>query len=130
MLGTYVLSSGYKDAYYKKAQKVRTLIIKAFEDAFSVCDFVCTPTTPNTCFEIGSIKNPIEMYMQDLFTVPANIAGIPAISIPSGFDESNKPIAFQMFAPQLQDVKLVQAAYLFEEFLNLEAKIPPLFDKE
>lgn len=130
MLGTYVLSSGYSEAYYKKAQKVRTLIIQAFEEAFSTCDFVCTPTTPNSCFEIGSIKNPIEMYMQDLFTVPANIASIPAISIPSGFDEENKPIAFQMFAPQLQDVKLVQAASLFEEKLNLKTKIPPLFDKE
>ncbi|NGX34831.1 MAG: hypothetical protein K1060chlam1_01188, partial [Candidatus Anoxychlamydiales bacterium] len=127
---TYVLSSGYSEAYYKKAQKVRTLIIQAFEEAFSTCDFVCTPTTPNSCFEIGSIKNPIEMYMQDLFTVPANIASIPAISIPSGFDEENKPIAFQMFAPQLQDVKLVQAASLFEEKLNLKTKIPPLFDKE
>ncbi len=130
MLGTYVLSSGYQEAYYKKAQKVRTLIIKAFENAFSICDFVCIPTTPNTCFEIGSIKDPIQMYLQDLFTVPANIAGLPAISIPSGFDENNKPIAFQIFAPQLQDVKLVQAASLFEERLNLKPKIPPLFDKE
>nr|NGX49209.1 Glutamyl-tRNA(Gln) amidotransferase subunit A [Candidatus Anoxychlamydiales bacterium] len=66
----------------------------------------------------------------DLFTVPANIAGIPAISIPSGFDEKNKPIAFQIFAPQLQDVRLIQAASLFEEKINLKLKIPPLFDKE
>ncbi|NGX44042.1 MAG: Glutamyl-tRNA(Gln) amidotransferase subunit A [Candidatus Anoxychlamydiales bacterium] len=130
MLGTYVLSSGYKNAYYTKAQKVRTLIIKAFADAFSTCDFVCTPATPNTCFEFDSIKNPIDMYRQDLFTVPANIAGIPAISIPSGFDKDNKPIAFQMFAPQLHDVRLVQAASLFEKKINLKLKIPPLFDKE
>lgn len=129
MLGTYVLSAGYHDAYYRKAQKVRTLMIKAFEDAFSICDFVAMPTTPTSCFEIGSIVNPIEMYLQDLFTVPANLAGLPAISVPSGFDDKDKPLAFQMFAPALQDVKLIQHAKIFEETIKLD-QIPPLFDKE
>ena len=129
MLGTYVLSSGYHDAYYRKAQKVRTLMIKAFENAFSICDFVAMPTAPSSCFEIGSIANPLDMYLQDLFTVPANLAGLPAISLPSGFDEKKRPLAFQMFAPVLQDVKLIQYASLFEKAMKIE-KIPPLFDKE
>lgn len=129
MLGTYVLSAGYHDAYYKKAQKVRTLIIQAFEKAFSVCDFVAMPTTPSSCFKIGAIANPIEMYLQDLFTVSANLAGLPAISLPSGFDSNNKPLAFQLFAPVLQDVKLIQNAKIFEQAIKSN-KIPPLFDKE
>ena len=129
MLGTYVLSAGYHEAYYKKAQKVRTLIIQAFEKAFSVCDFVAMPTTPSSCFKIGAIANPIEMYLQDLFTVSANLAGLPAISLPSGFDSNNKPLAFQLFAPALQDVKLIQGAKFFEQAIKSN-KIPPLFDKE
>jgi len=113
MLGTYVLSSGYQDAYYKKAQKVRTLIIQAFEKAFDACDFVAMPTCPSPCFEIGAIQEPIEMYLQDLFTIPANLAGLPSISLPSGFDKDNKPLAFQMLSPALHDVKLIQYANVF-----------------
>ncbi|MFA6118781.1 MAG: Asp-tRNA(Asn)/Glu-tRNA(Gln) amidotransferase subunit GatA [Parachlamydiales bacterium] len=130
MLGTYVLSSGYQDAYYKKAQKVRTLMIQAFEKAFNTCDFVAMPTAPTSCFEIGSIQDPLEMYLQDLFTVPANLAGLPAISLPSGLDANNKPLALQLLAPQLQDVKIVQYANVFSERTNFYKKIPPLFDKE
>jgi len=130
LLGTYVLSSGYKDAYYKKAQKVRTLIMQAFEKAFETCDFVAMPMIPTPCFELGAIQNPIEMYQQDLFTVPANLTGLPSISLPSGFDKDNKPLAFQMLSPSLLDVKLIQYANVFESKTKYSQKISPLFDKE
>ena len=129
LLGTYVLSSGHQDDYYKKAQKVRTLIIKSFEEAFSKCDFISIPTTPRSAFEIGSISNPLEMYLEDLFTIPANLAGLPAISLPSGF-ENNKPLGIQLHAPQLMDVKLVQYAKVYEDFIKFNENIPPIFDKE
>jgi aspartyl-tRNA(Asn)/glutamyl-tRNA(Gln) amidotransferase subunit A len=128
MLGTYVLSSGYQDEYYKKAQKVRNLIIQAFEEVFSTCDFVALPTSSSFCFEIGSIQDPIQMYMQDLFTAFVNLVGLPAISIPSGF-ENNKPLGLQIIAPSLQDVKLIHYANVFDEKAKF-SKIPPLFDKE
>jgi aspartyl-tRNA(Asn)/glutamyl-tRNA(Gln) amidotransferase subunit A len=129
MLGTYVLSSGYQNAYYKKAQKVRNLMIQAFEDAFSACDFIAIPTSPNSCFELNSIQDPIQMYLQDLFTIPANLTGLPAISLPSGFD-NGKPLSLQILAPGLHDVKLVQYANVFDEKTKFSQKIPPLFDKE
>ena len=130
LLGTYVLSAGYKDAYYNKAQKVRTLIIKAFEKAFDTCDFVIMPTAPTSAFEMGTIKDPIEMYLQDLFTIPANLAGLPAISVPSGFDSNMRPLALQLIAPQLNDVKLIRYASLFEKQVNYSEKVPKSFDKE
>jgi len=130
LLGTYVLSAGYQDAYYKKAQKVRTLIIDAFEKAFSTCDLVAIPTSPDSCFELGSIADPIQMYLQDFFTIPANLAGLPGISLPSGFDENNKPLGTQLLAPQLQDVKLVRCASVFESNTKEFRRIPPLADKE
>ncbi len=130
MLGTYVLSSGYQNAYYKKAQKVRNLMIQAFEEAFSICDFVTIPTCPNSCFELNSIQDPIQMYLQDLFTIPANLTGLPSISIPCGFDENCRPLSLQILAPALQDVKLVQYANVFDEKTKFSQKIPPLFDKE
>lgn len=130
MLGTFVLSSGYQNEYYKKAQKVRNLMIQAFDEAFSSCDFVAIPTSPNSSFELNSIQDPIQMYLQDLFTIPANLTGLPAISIPSGLDEKNKPLSLQILAPSLQDVKLVQYANVFDEKTKFSQKIPPLFDKE
>lgn len=130
MLGTYVLSSGYQNAYYKKAQKVRNLILQAFEDAFATCDFVATPTAPNTCFEFGSIQDPVQMYLQDLFTIPANLTGNPSISIPTGLDDQKKPFSLQLIAPTLHDVKLIQYANLLDEKIKFFENIPPLFDKE
>ncbi|MBN2478639.1 MAG: Asp-tRNA(Asn)/Glu-tRNA(Gln) amidotransferase subunit GatA [Parachlamydiales bacterium] len=130
LIGTYVLSAGYQDAFYKKAQKVRTVIINAFEKAFSKCDFVALPTTPDSAFEIGSIRDPLQMYLQDLFTISANLAGLPAASIPSGFDNFKKPLGLQLLAAQLQDVKLLQYANVFEKKTNFYKQIPTLFDKE
>ncbi len=131
MLGTFVLSSGYKDAYYKKAQKVRTIIINTFDKAFSSCHLIAMPTAPSTAFSRGAVQDPVEMYLQDIFTIPANLAGIPGISLPAGFDKENKPYGFQLLAPQLHDVFLLGCAALFEQAANSFArKIPPLFDKE
>lgn len=116
MLGTYVLSSGYYDAYYKKAQKVRTLIIEEFNKVFKKCDVIALPTTPNTAFKIGEkTVNPLEMYLEDIYTVPVNIAGLPAISVPCGFDNNNMPIGLQLIGPAFEEKKLLQVAYTFEQ---------------
>lgn len=130
LLGTFVLSSGYQDAYYKKAQKVRSLIIQEYKKAFEQCDVVAMPTTPTPAFEIGGIQNPLEMYLQDLYTVSANLAGLPAISLPTGKDENDLPHALQLLGPQMDDGKVLHFAYQFEKALKLTGFIPPLFDKE
>ncbi|NGX58195.1 MAG: Glutamyl-tRNA(Gln) amidotransferase subunit A [Chlamydiae bacterium] len=114
MLGTYVLSAGYKDAYYKKAQKVRTLMIEQFEKAFEKCDLIVMPTSPASNFELGSIKDPLQMYLEDIYTVGSNLVGSPTISIPCGFLESDKPFGLQFVGPQKQDTLVFQAASVFE----------------
>ena len=130
LLGTFVLSSGYQEAYYRKAQKIRTLIIREFHKAFKECDLVVMPTCPTPAFEIGGIPDPLEMYLQDLYTVGANLAGLPAISVPLGNDEQKLPHGLQFLGPQLDDGKVLHFAYQFEKMLNLTGYIPPLFDKE
>ncbi len=126
MLGTYVLSAGYQDAYYKKAQKVRAMILDAFEKAYETCDAVVLPTAPSGAFEHGAIHDPIEMYLQDMFTVPANLAGLPAISVPSGYDSAHLPLGIQIIGPQMCDVSVIQYAYAYEQATRF-AKIPPAF---
>jgi aspartyl-tRNA(Asn)/glutamyl-tRNA(Gln) amidotransferase subunit A len=131
LLGTFVLSSGYIDAYYKKAQKVRTLIINTFDNAFSDCHLIAMPTAPSTAFAVGAVHDPLEMYLQDIFTIPANLAGLPAVSIPSGFDHEHKPYGLQLLGPQLHDVFVLGAAHLFESASGFSGrKVPSLFDKE
>ncbi len=115
MLGTYVLSAGFQDAYYKKAQKVRTLVLDAFEKAFADCDAVVTPIAPSGAFEHGSIHDPVEMYLQDIFTIPANLAGLPAISVPSGYDSRGLPLGLQIIGPQMCDVPVLQYAHAYEQ---------------
>ncbi len=116
LLGTYVLSAGYYDAYYKKAQKVRTLIKKGFDDAFEKYDVVITPTAPTTAFDIGSkINDPLAMYLMDLYTVPVNIAGVPAMSIPCGNDSEGLPIGMQLIAKHFNEGMLYRVAYTFEQ---------------
>ncbi len=90
MLGTFVLSAGYQDAYYKKAQKVRTLMIQQYKEAFQKCDFVAMPVSPFPAFEIGSIKDPLQMYLADIYTISVNLAGFPAISVPNGFTKDGQ----------------------------------------
>ncbi|MFW6256782.1 MAG: Asp-tRNA(Asn)/Glu-tRNA(Gln) amidotransferase subunit GatA [Bacillota bacterium] len=122
MLGTYALSSGYYDDFYLKAQKVRTLIKNKFNDLFSEYDVLISPTTPTTAFEIGEVKDPLEMYKADIFTVPVNIAGIPAISLPCGFDKKGLPIGFQIMGPHYGEGQILQTAYTLEQLLAIDRK--------
>ena len=116
LIGTYALSAGYVDAYYKKAQQVRTLIRRDFDDAFKKVDVLLAPTAPTTAFGSGdNIDNPMAMYLSDLLTIPANLAGLPAISLPCGFDESGLPIGLQLLANVFEEGKLHQVANQFEK---------------
>ena len=116
ILGTYVLSAGYYDAYYKKAQKVRTLIKNQFEEAFKNFDVLITPVCPTTAWKIGEkVSNPLDLYLMDLYTVPVNIAGIPAISIPCGKDENGLPIGMQIIAKHFNEEAIIRTAYTYEQ---------------
>ncbi len=127
MLGTYVLSSGYYDAYYKRAQQVRTLIIEEFKQIFEKCDAVMIPTAPNTSFKMGEHStNPLEMYLEDIFTVPVNIAGLPAISIPGGFASNGMPIGLQFITKAFDEEKLLQIAYTYEQNTEFKSKKPSI----
>lgn len=126
LLGTFVLSSGFQDAYYRKAQKVRTLIIQRYNQAFAACDLIATPSSPIPAFEIGEIKDPLQMYLADMYTIGVNLAGLPAISIPQGFTEDNKPVGFQLIGPQKQDVKVFKAAHVLEQATSYHTQAPVL----
>ncbi|MCG8483615.1 MAG: Asp-tRNA(Asn)/Glu-tRNA(Gln) amidotransferase subunit GatA [Clostridia bacterium] len=125
MLGTYVLSSGYYDAYYKKALQYRNKLRDMFQDAFKKYDLIAGPTSPVLPFEIGAkVDNPLEMYLADIYTVNVNLAGIPAISMPCGMSDSNLPIGLQLLGNHYQEKKLFQAAYALEQELGLCLQIP------
>lgn len=124
MLGTYALSSGYYDAYYKKAQQLRALIKQDFDKAFEKVDLLISPTCPNTAFEFGSkTEDPLAMYLTDIATISANLAGIPGISVPAGFDSTGMPIGLQILGPQLGETKLLNASYKFEQANDFYTKI-------
>ena len=126
MLGTYSLSAGYYDAYYGQAQKVRTLIIRDYEAAFAKFDVIVSPTSPTTAFKIGErTDDPMAMYLSDVFTIPANLAGVPAINIPCGFDHAGLPIGLQFTAPALGESTLFRAGHALETDLALDLR-PPL----
>lgn len=116
MLGTYALSSGYYDAYYKKAQQMRRVVTEDFLKAFAQVDALISPTCPNTAFDLGArTEDPLAMYLTDIATISANLAGIPAISIPAGFDSDGMPIGLQIVTPQLTEAKLFNISYKFEQ---------------
>ncbi|MBO7671993.1 Asp-tRNA(Asn)/Glu-tRNA(Gln) amidotransferase subunit GatA [bacterium] len=116
MLGTYALSSGYYDAYYKKAQQMRALVTQEFLKAFEQVDVLISPTCPNTAFDLGAkASDPLAMYLTDIATISANLAGIPGLSVPAGFDKDGMPIGLQILAPQMQDARLLNFAYKFEQ---------------
>jgi aspartyl-tRNA(Asn)/glutamyl-tRNA(Gln) amidotransferase subunit A len=127
MLGTYALSAGYYDAYYGKAQKVRTLIVRDLERAYSQVDLIVTPTSPTTAFKIGErVDDPLAMYLSDIFTVPVNLAGNAAISVPCGLSEDDGlPVGLQIIAKSLDEKRLFRAAYAFEQDLGFSER-PPL----
>ena len=115
MMGNFVLSSGYFDAYYKKAKKVQTLIKEEFCKAFDSCDAIIMPTSPTTAFKIGEkFDDPLKMYLGDIYTIPANIAGIPAISVPCGNDSKGLPIGFQLYANKFNEKTLLNLADFYE----------------
>lgn len=126
LLGTYVLSSGYQDAYYKKAQKIRTLLINSYKEAFKKCDLIATPVSPFAAFEIGSVKDPLQMYLEDIYTIGINLAGLPAISIPAGFSHDGKPMGLQIIGPQKRDLLVFQASKAFENKTSYHTHIPEL----
>ena len=116
MLGTFALSSGYYDAYYKKALQVRTLIIRDFNKAFESCDFILSPVSPTTAYKIGEkTSDPLEMYLGDIYTVPINIAGVPSLSMPCAVGKDSLPIGMQLIGPVFSEKKLYKAGYAFEE---------------
>ena len=124
MIGTYVLSSGYYDAYYLKAQKVRRLIKKDFDEAYSKVDAILTPSTPSSAFKIGEKTNdPISMYLNDIFTVPVNLAGLPGISIPAGVDKNGYPLGLQIIGKPFDEQTILNIAYSMEEKINFKNNI-------
>ena len=124
MIGTYVLSSGYYDAYYLKAQKVRKLIKNDFDEAYKKVDAILTPSTPSSAFKIGEKKNdPVSMYLNDIFTVPVNLAGLPAISIPAGHDATGYPLGLQIIGKAFKEQEVLNLAYAMEEKINFKNEI-------
>ncbi len=128
ILGTYVLSSGYYDAYYKKAQQVRTLVMNEFNKGFEKYDVILTPTAPTVAFGIGEkSNNPLEMYLADICTVSINIAGLPGISVPCGIDSEGMPIGMQLIGNRFQEETILNAAYSFEQEYKFREKYKPQF---
>jgi len=124
MIGTYVLSSGYYDAYYLKAQKVRKLIKNDFDEAYKKVDAILTPSTPSSAFKIGEKKDdPVSMYLNDIFTVPVNLAGLPAISIPAGHDAAGYPLGLQIIGNAFKEQEILNLAYAMEDKINFKNKI-------
>jgi aspartyl-tRNA(Asn)/glutamyl-tRNA(Gln) amidotransferase subunit A len=125
ILGTYVLSAGYYEAYYRKASQVRTLMKKDFEDAFREVDVIVAPTAPTPAFRIGEkAEDPLQMYLSDIFTIPVNLAGIPGISIPCGFSHENLPIGLQIMGKHFDEGTLLRVAYTFEQNTDFHLKKP------
>jgi len=129
MLGTYALSAGYYEAYYGQAQKVRTLVIRDFEAAFERFDLLLGPTSPTTAFRIGEkSEDPLAMYLSDVFTIPSNLAGNPAISVPCGTDDRGLPVGLQLMGPHLDEATVLRVAHAFEQDLGWSAR-PPILEE-
>ena len=125
ILGTYVLSAGYYEAYYRKASQVRTLMRRDFEEAFQKVDVIITPTAPTPAFRIGEkVQDPLQMYLSDIFTIPVNLAGIPAMSIPCGFSRDRLPIGLQIMGRHFDEERLLRVAYTFEQNTDFHLKKP------
>ena len=127
IMGTYALSSGYYDAYYKKASQVRTLIVEDYKKAFEKCDVLVSPVTPSPAWKIGEKSDdPLSMYLSDVLTIPANLAGIPGMSVPCGISKAGLPIGFQIQGAHFAEEKLIRVGYNLEQRLNISAKKPSL----
>ena len=126
MLGTYALSAGYYDAYYGKAQSVRTLVRREFAAAFAKVDLIVAPTTPNVAFEHGEKEDPLSMYLNDVFTIPGNLAGIPGVSVPCGFSAAGLPIGLQVLGRPLDEARVLRLAYAYEQATTWRSRRPDL----
>jgi aspartyl-tRNA(Asn)/glutamyl-tRNA(Gln) amidotransferase subunit A len=126
MLGTYVLSAGYYDAYYGQAQKVRTLVRRDFEQAFERVDLLVAPTTPGVAFRMGEKEDPLQMYLNDIFTIPVNLAGLPGVSIPGGFTVGGLPIGLQLIARAFDEATLLRAAHAYQQATTWHTRKPPV----
>jgi len=125
MIGTYALSAGYYDAYYLKAQKVRTLIKQDFEKAFEQVDVLVCPTSPTTAFKAGEkVDDPLSMYLSDLMTIPVNLAGLPGMSLPCGFDDLGLPIGIQLIGNVLREDLLFEVGYAYEQATQWHQQAP------
>lgn len=130
LLGTFVLSSGYQEAYFKKAQKVRQLIINKFAEAFSKCDFIAMPVSTGGAFPFGEVKDPLQMYLEDIYTVGANLAGVPAMSLPAGQLPDGRPIGVQLMARQRQDAELMAVGKAFQKMTTYHTARPKIAREE
>ncbi len=126
MLGTYALSAGYYDAYYGKAQRVRTLVRRDFQQAFERVDLIVAPTTPNVAFKMGEKEDPLQMYLNDVFTIPVNLAGLPGLSAPAGFTRTGLPIGLQLIGRPFDEATLLRAAHAFERATQWHSRKPSL----
>ena len=127
MIGTHALSAGYYDAYYRQAQKIRTLVLQDFTEAFKKVDLLVTPTTPNPAFAIGSKTNdPVTMYMEDVCTIPASLAGVPALSLPCGFTKDGLPIGLQIIGPAFEEAKVLMAGHQYQKQTDWHSRRAPL----
>jgi aspartyl-tRNA(Asn)/glutamyl-tRNA(Gln) amidotransferase subunit A len=128
LVGSYVLSSGYFDAYYIKAQKVRTLIAKDFQDAFAQsCDLIVAPTTPTTAFKLAEkVSDPLQMYLNDIFTIPVNLAGLPGMSVPCGFDSAGLPIGLQLIGKPWDEETLFKVGAAYEGATEWHTRHPTI----
>jgi aspartyl-tRNA(Asn)/glutamyl-tRNA(Gln) amidotransferase subunit A len=127
MLGTYALSAGYYEAYYRKAAQIRTLVKRDFDEAFRNIDVILTPISPTPAFRIGEkVADPLQMYLSDVFTIPVNMAGIPGIAIPCGFSRQGLPIGLQLLGRHFDEETIIRAAYAFEQNTDFHLKKPQI----
>src|SRR5438046_3537108 len=127
MLGTYALSSGYYDAYYSKAQKVRTLVKRDFDNAFKDVDVIATPTSPTPAFKRGEkMADPLQMYLSDIFTISCNLAGLPGLSFPCGFTRSRLPIGLQLLGKPFDEGTMLRVAHHYEQASDWHRQVPPM----
>jgi aspartyl-tRNA(Asn)/glutamyl-tRNA(Gln) amidotransferase subunit A len=132
LIGTYVLSHGYYDAYYLQAQKIRRLIARDFAEAFKRCDLIMGPAAPCVAYDLGSDKTSdcVQLYLDDLYTIPINLAGLPGMSIPCGFGHKGRPVGLQIVGNYFDEARMLAAAHAFQQATDWHARTPPLFDRE
>jgi aspartyl-tRNA(Asn)/glutamyl-tRNA(Gln) amidotransferase subunit A len=128
LIGTYVLSHGYYDAYYLQAQKIRRLIAQDFASAFTRCDVIVGPTAPSVAFDLGSkTADPVQMYLGDIYTIGVNLAGLPGMSIPCGFGAANRPVGLQLIGNYFQEARMLNIAHRFQQVTDWHTRMPAAF---